>query len=400
MAMQTQYIALAWFLILVTVGVIVVLSIAIVVKRRVARRKSRIDRSVYIPCGYGLSKVWKEIVEKRLNGTVRVRTEPRVFGKHYEQNFNLYLNSNNVTYMFRAKAVDEFLKLKESILTLSPDLEAPPIRGIHAFLMTAREHAMCPPAPRERIEEYCKLYLWARCGLDPFGEAEYLKLCEVQNHLMEYVSRAAAIHDSASPSTPKASYTRRNSAKLLSSSIKLPHSPKGPPTKSSSDNSRILSGVSVRTGTPRSERAKDTTRSNVTNISLKRLTQTHSKGHTRLVSDLEPGQTNTLVTYGKDPDALNRLEDTTLISGDDVLVPAGGSRRGSCGSVGSRTALIDMDPVVYIAQKSIGQTSKHPRSSGVLESLDDRKVMPTSVSATSGDSKISAAGVKNDDVNC
>lgn len=84
-------------------------------------------------------------------------------------------------------------------------MEAPPIRGIQAFLFAARDHAMNPPASRERIEEYCRLYLWARhdlevslmifathsslflllWGFQPFGADEYNKFCEVQKVLME-----------------------------------------------------------------------------------------------------------------------------------------------------------------------------------------------------------------------
>ncbi|VDP93960.1 unnamed protein product [Echinostoma caproni] len=183
--MHTQHIALALFLILVTVGIIVVLSIFIVVKRRITRRKSRVERNTYTPCGHGLSKVWRENLERSINATVRVRTEPRTFGAHYEENFNRYCTEDKITYLYRAKAVDEFLKLKKSILQLCPDLEAPPIRGIQAFLLTARDHAMSPPASRDRIEEYCRLYLWARHDLEPFGEEEYNKLCALQKVLME-----------------------------------------------------------------------------------------------------------------------------------------------------------------------------------------------------------------------
>ncbi|CAH8542749.1 unnamed protein product [Heterobilharzia americana] len=126
--MPTQHIALALFLVLLAIGAIIIISILIVVKRRIARRKSRIGRTTYTPCGQGLPKVWKSNIEKKINATIKVRTEPQVFGPHYVENYNMYISNGEVTFLHRAKTLDQFLVLKQAILSVDPTLEAPPLR--------------------------------------------------------------------------------------------------------------------------------------------------------------------------------------------------------------------------------------------------------------------------------
>ncbi|KAG5451865.1 hypothetical protein CSKR_111241 [Clonorchis sinensis] len=396
--MQTQYIALAWFLILVTVGVIVVLSIAIVVKRRVARRKSRIDRGVYTPYGYGLSKIWKERVERHLNGTVRVRTEPRVFGTHYSESFDMYQNNKQVGFLYRAKAVDEFLKLKESILAICPGMEAPPIRGIHAFLMTARDDAMNPPAPRERIEEYCRLYLWARHDLDPFGEDEYKKLCEVQNHLMAHVARAAALHDSGASNTPSTTCLRRNSAKHFSMG-RLHHNLRAHAGKSS-DVLCTHSRSSTKSDFTRTDRTHSSLKSPA-NISLKRLSHGHRKGHELLVSLGEPSTEPAVTMSAKTAQA---VYSKPLVRSDTDGIPpvnvnaantAGQSRRGSCQSDGSQTALIDLEPSI-VNPKSSAQVARNPRSNDAFEVVEKKSILDVPLETLTG----SGGGLPGRGTNC
>ncbi|KAF6775890.1 hypothetical protein AHF37_04476 [Paragonimus kellicotti] len=388
--MQAQYIALAWFLILITVGVIVLLSTVIVVKRRVSRRKSRIDRAVYTPCGFGLSKVWKEAVEKRLNSTVRVRTEPRVFGTHYSENFDAYLKDKRVTFLFRAKAVDEFLELKERILSICPDLEAPSIRGIHAFLLTARDHAMSPPAPRELIEEYCKLYLWARHDLNPFGEAEYLKLSQLQSELMKYVSRAAALRDPAASNVPSSSCTRRNSAKFHPLNRITP----SPRTRSGKDQYRPHSSIA---------RTKPSSKMNVIDTPLKPLSHSHRKGREPMasVSDAETPVVKSVKpshVYSKELDELEMASMPTVTNVEPSVV-VGVSRRGSSQSDGSQTALINLDPVVQVMSKGSVTISRNPCANEAFRPVE-KKPIPTSVSGPTGDLETSDAGVENQGVNC
>ncbi|KAF5397159.1 hypothetical protein PHET_09073 [Paragonimus heterotremus] len=382
--MQTQYIALAWFLILITVGVIVLLSTVIVVKRRVSRRKSRIDRAVYTPCGYGLSKVWKEAVEKRLNSTVRVRTEPRVFGTHYSDNFDAYLKDSKpnrnfnyhcyilerVTFLFRAKAVDEFLELKERILSVCPDLEAPSIRGIHAFLLTARDNAMSPPAPRELIEEYCKLYLWARHDLNPFGEAEYLKLSQLQTELMKYVNRAATLRDTAASNAPSSSCTRRNSTKFHPLNRITP----SPRTKSGKDQCRLHSYI---------DRTKPSSKTNAGDTSLKPSSHSHRKGRELMASVSDAGtpivkSVKLSHVYSKELDDLEMASMPT-VTNVEPSVTVGGSRRGSSQSDGSQTALIDLDPVVQVISKGSVAISRNPCANEAFRPVE-KKPIPTSVS--------------------
>ncbi|VDP16770.1 unnamed protein product [Schistosoma margrebowiei] len=164
--MPTQHIALALFLVLLAIGVIILISILVIVKRRIARRKSRIGRTTYNSCGHGLPKVWKSNIEKKINGTVKIRTEPQVFGPHYSENYDVYTSTGEVTFLYRAKTVDQFLMLKQAILSLDSTLEAPPLRDIRDFLLTARHNIMNPPPSRDHIEEYCQLYLWARHDLN------------------------------------------------------------------------------------------------------------------------------------------------------------------------------------------------------------------------------------------
>ncbi|CAH8509979.1 unnamed protein product [Schistosoma turkestanicum] len=224
--MPTQHIALALFLVLLAIGVIILISILIIVKRRIARRKSRIGRTAYHPCGYGLPKVWKSNIEKKINATIKIRTEPQVFGAHYAENDNVYTASGEVTFLYRAKTVDQFLILKQAILSLDPTLEAPPLRDIRDFLLTARHHLMYPPPCRDYIEEYCQLYLWARHDLNPFGELEYKRFCELQTNLLEVVNRTSSwpvYSSSGSATNPTISHHTTFSPEQSSSSLSKLH---------------------------------------------------------------------------------------------------------------------------------------------------------------------------------
>ncbi|XP_018645125.1 hypothetical protein Smp_158090 [Schistosoma mansoni] len=174
--MPAQHIALALFLVLLAIGVIILISILVIVKRRIARRKSRIGRTTYNSCGHGLPKVWKSNIEKKINGTVKIRTEPQVFGLHYSENYDVYTSA------------------EQAILSLDPTLEAPPLRDIRDFLLTARHNIMNPPPSRDYIEEYCQLYLWARHDLNPFGESEYRRFCELQTNLLEITGQPSGLN--------------------------------------------------------------------------------------------------------------------------------------------------------------------------------------------------------------
>ncbi|CAH8858291.1 unnamed protein product [Trichobilharzia szidati] len=203
--MQTQHIALALFLVLLAIGAIIIISILIVVKRRIARRKGRVGRTTYTVCGQGLPKVWKSNIEKKINATIKVRTEPQVFGPHYAENYDVYTSSGEVTFLYRAKALDQFLILKQAILSVDSTLEAPPLRDTRDFLLKSRHHVMNPPPSRDCIEEYCRLYLWARHDLNPFGEAEYTRLCELQSSLLQTINLTGSLHHpmySPAPNSP------------------------------------------------------------------------------------------------------------------------------------------------------------------------------------------------------
>uniref|UniRef100_A0A0X3PLQ2 NICE-3 protein n=1 Tax=Schistocephalus solidus TaxID=70667 RepID=A0A0X3PLQ2_SCHSO len=160
--MSGQTIALSWFLILLAIGAIIFLSVIIVVKRSISRRKGRIGKIIYTPCGHGAPNIWKDLVHKKINATVEVRTEPRVLGPMSSDGLCSNPTNQVLGFRFRAKTVDLFVDLKESILLSFPDLEAPPIRNIRDFLMAARMKAMHPTAPRDIVDSYCKLYMRAR----------------------------------------------------------------------------------------------------------------------------------------------------------------------------------------------------------------------------------------------
>ncbi|KAM3174694.1 hypothetical protein ACTXT7_010045 [Hymenolepis weldensis] len=142
-----------------------------IIKRSIARRKSRIGRVVYTPVG---------------NGAPKVRTEPRVFcpSKSSLQNDTSESNINwslmpslgNLGFQFRAKTVDLFIDLKEKIVELYPYFEAPPVRSIRDFLMSARSEAMLPKPSRELVESYCELYNRARHDPGAYTDVDYLSV--------------------------------------------------------------------------------------------------------------------------------------------------------------------------------------------------------------------------------
>ncbi|CAL8068918.1 unnamed protein product [Calicophoron daubneyi] len=316
-----------------------------------------------------------------------------------------------MTFLYRAKTVDEFLKLKRSIMQLCPDLEAPPIRGILAFLMAARDQAMYPPASRDRIEEYCRLYLSARHDINPFGEADYRKFCELQASLMELVSRAAAVRESAS-SNPPSGHLHRS------------HSTKFPPLNRIAPNpkvfSTILTGseeVSLTSPTSpdkiehlRSDKAGSGVGSKPNTggaLSFKRLSHTHRKGHELLVSlgdnddiSFPKSSKSSRRAHKKDLDeVLGGVENVSADPKNDegAAHVDGGGRRSSCQSDGSQTALIDLDPECVVS-KTAAQGTRYLRSDS-FGAVEMRPILPHP-KGSSSDADEATGGMENEGVNC
>uniref|UniRef100_A0A0V0J307 Uncharacterized protein C1orf43 homolog n=2 Tax=Schistocephalus solidus TaxID=70667 RepID=A0A0V0J307_SCHSO len=214
--MSGQTIALSWFLILLAIGAIIFLSVIIVVKRSISRRKGRIGKIIYTPCGHGAPNIWKDLVHKKINATVEVRTEPRVLGPMSSDGLCSNPTNQVLGFRFRAKTVDLFVDLKESILLSFPDLEAPPIRNIRDFLMAARMKAMHPTAPRDIVDSYCKLYMRARHDPGPYTEADYFTFVDLHDQLIKRV-----IRKDAAPCKPSKSISRATSSKSEPSDVKL-----------------------------------------------------------------------------------------------------------------------------------------------------------------------------------
>ncbi|VUZ45428.1 unnamed protein product, partial [Hymenolepis diminuta] len=181
-----QTIALSLFLVLVAIGAIILIGIFIVIKRSIARRKSRIGRIVYTPVGNGAPKFWKQLINSQINSTVKVRTEPRVFCPS-KSNLQNDASERNLGFQFRAKTVDLFIDLKEKIMELYPYFEAPPVRSIRDFLMSACSEAMLPKPNRELVESYCELYNRARHDPGAYTDVDYLRFLEIHDQLLKSV---------------------------------------------------------------------------------------------------------------------------------------------------------------------------------------------------------------------
>ncbi|TPP63768.1 hypothetical protein FGIG_11727 [Fasciola gigantica] len=281
-----------------------------------------------------------------------------------------------MTFLYRAKAVDQFIYLKENILRLCPTLEAPPIRGIQAFLFTARDHAMNPPASRERIEEYCRLYLWARHDLEPFGAEEYNKLCEVQKVLMEHVQRAVVARESAGQTNASGQFSRIHSTKTPTSSRSLPR-----------QNSTFVnqSPVDVVFDTPRIsesrpdparlERSKGGSKPSAASLTLKRR-----RGHELLVSTGDTPELIAMRGLKVGRGAYEKpLDERDANTNANIPVPSTTSRRASCQSDGSQTALINLDPVVAVttAAKGLSQATRLLRPNEPFGSTETKPILPT-----------------------
>ncbi|CAH8558830.1 unnamed protein product [Schistosoma guineensis] len=407
--MPTQHIALALFLVLLAIGVIILISILVIVKRRIARRKSRIGRTTYNSCGHGLPKVWKSNIEKKINGTVKIRTEPQVFGPHYSENYNVYTSTGEVTFLYRAKTVDQFLMLKQAILSLDSTLEAPPLRDIRDFLLTARHNVMNPPPSRDHIEEYCQLYLWARHDLNPFGESEYKRFCELQTNLLEIVNRTKPwpVYSSGgtntfgqSSSEQSSKIHKRNHSNFKinfpsflfkateHSKLRVVHSSASVttvtttiPSSSSPLTTTITTSIALSTPTLSSPSTSIVNQSRPTRVkvlsrtgqpsglNLKRLSHsTHRKKHELLVSSSEH-ETLTKNSHLIHPshvftnDVIGEIDSSVdLLNKIDRMETKTGScshRRDSCQSDGSQTALIDLEPVIVVnPSKTLSQPSR------------------------------------------
>nr|VZI19871.1 unnamed protein product [Spirometra erinaceieuropaei] len=186
------------------IGAIIFLSIIIVVKRSISRRKGRVGKIIYTPCGHGAPNMWKDLVNKKINATVEVRTEPRILGPTSSDGLCPNPTNQVLGFRFRAKTVDLFVDLKEAILLSFSDLEAPPIRNIRDFLMAARAKAMHPTAPRDMVDSYCKLYMRARHDPGPYTESDYFTFVDLHDQLIKRVIRRDPAQCKPSKSTSRA----------------------------------------------------------------------------------------------------------------------------------------------------------------------------------------------------
>ncbi|EUB64962.1 hypothetical protein EGR_00231 [Echinococcus granulosus] len=222
--MSGQTIALSLFLFLVAFGVVIFLGSFIFIKRSIARRKSRIGRIVYAPVGNGGPKFWKELVNSKINVTVKIRPEPRVF---YSSNSDRQNDTagRNLGFQFRANTVDLFVDLKEKILASYPLFEAPPVRGIKDFLLSASSQSMNPKPDSHLVETYCEFYNRARydpgvgqtcsppfnsLSINPYTDVDYLRFLEIHDQLLKAVVVKEALQTADSPNkATKASHKRR-----------------------------------------------------------------------------------------------------------------------------------------------------------------------------------------------
>ncbi|KAL7061575.1 hypothetical protein AAHC03_0707 [Spirometra sp. Aus1] len=139
--------------------------------------------------------MWKDLVNKKINATVEVRTEPRILGPTSSDGLCPNPTNQVLGFRFRAKTVDLFVDL---------NLEAPPIRNIRDFLMAARAKAMHPTAPRDMVDSYCKLYMRARHDPGPYTESDYFTFVDLHDQLIKRVIRRDPAQCKPSKSTSRA----------------------------------------------------------------------------------------------------------------------------------------------------------------------------------------------------
>ncbi|VDO10659.1 unnamed protein product [Rodentolepis nana] len=203
--MPGQTIALSLFLVLVAIGSNILIGIFIVIKRSIARRKSRIGRIVYTAIGSGAPKVW---IFKHNVGVYIVLETVNNFPNKFD-------SKGNLGFQFRAKTVDLFIDLKEKILKSYPHFEAPPVRSIRDFLMSASSEAVLPKPNQELVEAYCELYNRARHDPGAYTDVDYLKFLEIHDQFLKSVVVKAdtpIVVDSPSKSSSLRAHKRRSKA--------------------------------------------------------------------------------------------------------------------------------------------------------------------------------------------
>uniref|UniRef100_A0A5K4FFT5 Uncharacterized protein n=1 Tax=Schistosoma mansoni TaxID=6183 RepID=A0A5K4FFT5_SCHMA len=341
---------------------------------------------------------------------------------------------SEVTFLYRAKTVDQFLMLKQAILSLDPTLEAPPLRDIRDFLLTARHNIMNPPPSRDYIEEYCQLYLWARHDLNPFGESEYRRFCELQTNLLEIVNRTGpwpvyssgginTIGQSSSEHSSKIhkrthsnfkinfpsflfKATEHSQPRVVRSGASVTTVTTTIPSSSSSLTTAITTSIALSTATlsspsisvvhqSRPTRVKVLSRTGQpSGLNLKRLSHsTHRKKHELLVSPSEHETLtgNSLLIHSSHVftnDIISEIDSNV----DRIETKTGNCshRRDSCQSDGSQTALIDLEPVIVVNQS---KTSLQP--SRQIKLNESYNIQPDTKNLTRFNK-----GMENEGVNC
>nr|CDS34103.1 NICE 3 family protein [Hymenolepis microstoma] len=220
--MSGQTIALSLFLVLVAIGTIILIGIFIVIKRSIARRKSRIGRIVYTSVGSGAPKVW--ILKLDVETYLVLETVNKLSDK--------FDSKGNLGFQFRAKTVDLFIDL------------TPPVRSIRDFLMSACSEAMLPKPNQELVESYCELYNRARHDPGAYTDVDYLKFLEIHDQLLKAVVVKADI-PIAIDSPNKSSSLRVHKRRSKTCSSTRPGGHQGVVTSSSLEFIKMKKAVQV-----------------------------------------------------------------------------------------------------------------------------------------------------------
>ncbi|XP_070543355.1 protein C1orf43 homolog isoform X2 [Ptychodera flava] len=187
-----QPLTLVNIILIIGFGGVGFLILFIFAKRQIMRFALKSRRGPHASIGHNAPKYLKEEIERRINRVNEIKHEPKLLeANDYRYRFLQGENptGEQITYIYRMKAVDAMTLLDEQLRELDPQLCRQPGYSVREHLLDLREGPIAPlkAAKLSLVRAFADSYEHARHGFKPFGEAEYMRYMGFLNEILNCI---------------------------------------------------------------------------------------------------------------------------------------------------------------------------------------------------------------------
>ncbi|XP_077989418.1 protein C1orf43 homolog [Glandiceps talaboti] len=191
--------SLVHIILIIGFGGVAFLILFIFAKRQIMRFALKSRRGPHALVGHNAPRYLKHEIDRRLKRIHEIKHEPKLLeANDYRYRFLQGENptGEQVTYIYRMKAVDAMTLLDEQLRELDPSLCRPPGYNLREKLLDLREGPYAPlkAAKLSLLRAFADSYEHARHGFKdprrvskPFGEAEYIRYMGFLNEILNCI---------------------------------------------------------------------------------------------------------------------------------------------------------------------------------------------------------------------